>query len=236
MALVTFCVGSYDTLVIKSFPTHFQVTCIPDPEFIDKRAMCPVVEVCTEVLEAFQTGIEHILHDLNYINTHHHFTFPCQARGCTGGHPAKLNCCRGSPSNMYCDTIKKRFSLPTNVHFWQSALEAVNKPQVEASFSSTSRLTEHDLSTLLCQLSKYSGNWFDIGIHLKFRYRELDDIKVRPCLIQDAPKSWLTAMLAKWLQWAPGDSRERTSFATLDDLKAALNKAGLGIAAHDLHV
>ena len=43
-------------------------------------------------------------------------------------------------------------------------------------------------------------------------------------------------MLAQWLQWAPGDSRGSTSFATLEDLKAALNQAGLGAIAYDLKV
>ena len=43
-------------------------------------------------------------------------------------------------------------------------------------------------------------------------------------------------MLAQWLQWAPGDGRGSTSFATLEDLKAALNQARLGTTAHDLEV
>ena len=43
-------------------------------------------------------------------------------------------------------------------------------------------------------------------------------------------------MLSQWLQWAPGDSRGSTSFATLEDLKTALNQAGLGATAHDLKV
>ena len=43
-------------------------------------------------------------------------------------------------------------------------------------------------------------------------------------------------MLAQWLEWAPGDSRGSTSFATLEDLKAALYQAGLGATAHNLGV
>ena len=49
----------------------------------------------------------------------------------------------------------------------------------------------------------------------------------------NSPVSWLSAMLSQWLQWAPGDSQGSTSFATLEDLKAALNQ---GATAHDLGV
>ena len=38
------------------------------------------------------------------------------------------------------------------------------------------------------------------------------------------------------MQWAPGDSRGSTGFTTLDSLKAALIKAGLAAAAHDLKI
>ena len=36
------------------------------------------------------------------------------------------------------------------------------------------------------------------------------------------------AMLQDWLQWAPGDGRGSTCFATLEGLKEALNNAGFG--------
>ena len=233
---MTFCVGPYDTFVVKIFATHFQVMCIPDPEFSDRRANFPMVEVCTEVLEALQTGIEHILHDLNYINTRHHFTFPCQARGCTGGHPAKLNWCRGSPCNLYCSSTRKRFQLPTNVHFWEPALKGINKQKFEASAQSTGRLTEGDLTSIFCQLSKHASKWRKIGMFLGFYDGELSNIEACPHLMHCAPETWLHTMLTKWLQWAPGDSRGSTAFATLDGLKAALSKAGLGVAAHDLEI
>ena len=38
------------------------------------------------------------------------------------------------------------------------------------------------------------------------------------------------------IQWAPGDSRGSTDFATIESLKGALNDAGLGAAAHDLSI
>ena len=46
--------------------------------------------------------------------------------------------------------------------------------------------------------------------------------------------AWFGAMLENWLQWAPGDGRGSTSFATLEDLTDALNEAGLGASACDL--
>ena len=71
---------------------------------------------------------------------------------------------------------------------------------------------------------------------LGFLPTELDNIQHRPLLLSNAPTSWLSAMLSKWLQWAPGDIRGSTSFATLEGLKDALRKAGLGAAAHDLNI
>ena len=41
-------------------------------------------------------------------------------------------------------------------------------------------------------------------------------------------------MLNAWCQWAPGDARGSTSYATLEGLKAALVMCGLEITANDL--
>ena len=75
-----------------------------------------------------------------------------------------------------------------------------------------------------------------IGSYLGFTSGELDNIEGKPFLLQGAPTSWLSAMMAQWLQWAPGDGRGSTSFATLKALKTALNEACLGATAHDLGV
>lgn len=64
-------------------------------------------------------------------------------------------------------------------------------------------------------------------MQLGFLPNELDVIERKPLLIPDGPNSWLDAMLTEWLQWAPGDGRESTNFATLESLSEALNKAGL---------
>ena len=96
------------------------------------------------------------------------------------------------------------------------------------------KLTDKDLPYLLRQLKKHASKWREIGIHLEFLPGELDNIEARPSLSQGAPASWFGAMLQDWLQWAPGDGRGSTCFATLEGLKEALNNAGFGATAHDL--
>ena len=63
---------------------------------------------------------------------------------------------------------------------------------------------------------------------LEFLPGELDNIEVSPSLLHGAPVSWLQAMLTRWIRSG--------NFATLQSLKNALNKAGLGAAACDLKV
>ena len=82
---------------------------------------------------------------------------------------------------------------------------------------------------LLHQLTDYAMKWRLIGIHLGFRDGELDNIEGAPLLLQEAPVSWLCKMLSLWLEWAPGDSRGSTQYATLNALKAALQSAALEI-------
>ena len=88
---------------------------------------------------------------------------------------------------------------------------------------------------LFHQLCDYSARWGDIGCYLGFTSDKLKEIHCSPLLFASAPQSWLKSLLDKWLQWAPGDARGSTSYATLDDLKAALIKCGLQTAANNLH-
>ena len=96
------------------------------------------------------------------------------------------------------------------------------------------RLTDYHYASLLQQLSVHALKWREIGTYLGFRPGELDNICGHSLLL--SPIDWLRQMLAQWLQWAPGDSRGSTSFATLEDLKTALNQAGLGATAHDFKI
>ena len=83
---------------------------------------------------------------------------------------------------------------------------------------------------------KHAVKWREIGVHLGFFGRELDNIQAKPLLLSAAPDSWLREMLSIWLEWSPGDGRGSANFATLEDLKRALSDAGLGATAHDLHI
>ena len=96
------------------------------------------------------------------------------------------------------------------------------------------RLTARDLPALFQQLTHHASRWREIGLYLGFLPGELSNIASRPTLIQGAPVSFLGALLEELIQWAPRDSRGSTKFATIESLKRALSKAGLGAAAHDL--
>ena len=236
---VSFSVGAYDTVVIKMLPTHLEVNCIPDPQFKDEeRIECPIEETCIEVLKAIETGISKTLKDLNYIKGQHTLAFQCEVSGCIkGNHPAQLLLnTSGRPGSLLCMVTKERFKLPANSHFWgigKTSKEHTTPASTEGQFT---RLTDRHFPTLLEQLTKHSTKWITIGLHLGFRQHELDNIQARPLLLVGAPDSLLRTLLAEWLQWAPGDHRESTCFATLQCLKDALSKAGLGETAHSLHV
>ena len=111
-----------------------------------------------------------------------------------------------------------------------------NRNPFTSIFTGQTPLNERNHSALLKQLQEHSAKWVEIGSYLGFHPSELNKIQARPFLLNWAPTSWLAAMLADWLQWAPGDSRGSTSFATLEDLKAALCQAGLGATAHNLEI
>ena len=96
------------------------------------------------------------------------------------------------------------------------------------------QLTESNMPHLLSKLDNHASKWRDVGMHLGFQQNELDNIQDRPVLFTHAPQSWQRAMLSEWLEWAPRDSRGSSSFATLEALKDALYKSGLGATASTL--
>ena len=99
---------------------------------------------------------------------------------------------------------------------------------------STDSYDDCDHPRLYEKLKEHSSKWKEVGTLLGFRPGELNNIEAKPLLLRGAPKSWLYEMLEEWLQWAPGDARGSTDFATLSGLREALDKAGLGATAQSL--
>ena len=83
-------------------------------------------------------------------------------------------------------------------------------------------------------LKRHSHKWKMIGQGLGFAADELSLIEATPTLHVGAPRTYLMDMLSSWQQWAPGDHRGSTSYATLDSLRTAVDKAGLGLTAQEL--
>ena len=186
---------------------------------------------CTEIKKYIDNAVQRILLDLNYIGTKHSLTFICRASDCKGGHPAKMLLSEGNPSTLLCTIVEKRFSLPANSHFW--GFGCASAQQIHKTGQCFTILSDQHHSVLLKQLHKHAAKWKTIGSHLGFLPNELANIEARPLLLHNAPESWLSAMLAEWLQWAPGDHR---SWTTLEALKHALREAGLGVTASDIGI
>jgi hypothetical protein len=82
-------------------------------------------------------------------------------------------------------------------------------------------------------LRNHSSKWRAIGTCLGFSGPELDEIQAKPLDLLHG--DYLGVMLSAWHEWAPGDARGSTSYATLLSLKIAVDKAGLGVTAEELH-
>ena len=91
------------------------------------------------------------------------------------------------------------------------------------------RLSDRDHRHIYYKLELQASRWRDIGSALGFLEGEMENIQSNPMLLtQSPPKSWLREMLTQWLQWAPGDGRGSSGFATRSSLRAALLKVNLG--------
>jgi hypothetical protein len=95
-------------------------------------------------------------------------------------------------------------------------------------------ISHKDFAAASEKLQKYPHKWRGIGQGLGFNSHELNAIQNQPLLIPTAPTSYLNEMLSSWQQWAPGDYRGSTSYATLESLRTAVNRAGLGLTAQEL--
>lgn len=93
------------------------------------------------------------------------------------------------------------------------------------------RLGDRDYNEIYKKLEPHAHEWRKIGRELGFTSSEMDIIEHTTRLHFNAPKSYLEELLRKWLQWAPGDGRGSTGFATKESLIAALQRANLGALA-----
>ena len=126
--------------------------------------------------------------------------------------------------------------LDTSAGHFAPSQQPISVSSSTVNHSTHTILTSGHYASLILQLSSDAAKWRDIGIYLGFSANELNVIQNKPALFTEAPTSWLQEILSQWLQWAPGDSRGSTSFATLENLKNALSRAGLGATAHHLKV
>ena len=127
-------------------------------------------------------------------------------------------------------------AVTTSTEREEDAAITAAEPQIEEREPKSTKLSENNHLVLYEKLNEYSAEWREIGTYLGFRPSELNEIQARPPLYATAPKSLLNAMLTNWLQWAPGDQRGSTSYATLEGLRDALNKAGLSEAARSIFI
>ena len=235
---VSFEVGPLDTVILRILSTHLMLICIPELEFPD-RSTCSIEHVCYEVQKAVDTGIRDVIKDLNFITTEVEpsFTFLCSCVECENKHPAETKFHGCKPFCLCCTKTRKKHKLPQGYDKWFAAkyqIQSVTMKKV-AKYDKT-RLSDKHLPTLLKQLTEHAAKWRAIGGGLRFTSGELDNIQARPKLFDTAPTSWLSAMLAEWLQWAPGDNRESKDFATLEALVLALKEANLAAVASDLQI
>ena len=75
------------------------------------------------------------------------------------------------------------------------------------------------------RLKDHASEWKSIGCYLGFSQGQLKNIESMPTLLVKAPVSHLRELLTQWIQ--EGD-------ATIQRLKYALNKSGLGVAATEI--
>ena len=217
---------SCDTVILKLFPSHLEVTFIPDPND-HNRYYSSIETVCSEVWRTIEAGIGRVNSDINYIrSTESSFTFYCQVQDCKVAkpHPAKLY-----PGKLFCPNSQTSCQLPEGYERWVVHELPKNNKDTDAQYYNVS-----DLARLLSQLEHHAAEWRDVGTHLGFIPGELDIIQGNPILLQGAPVSWLSAMLKEWLQWAPGDKRGSKNYATVNSLKSALREANLGKTADEL--
>ena len=262
---VSFQVGPLDTVVLNIYSTHLKIKFVQG-KLTTKHSCrrFPVGDVCSGICEAVENGIHQITSDINYIGVEHSLTFPCGCSGdhpamleFVEGLPHNLSCKETNRkyllpkghelwninSSTITPTAKKSRESEKLTSFDLSEQQSILVQSIREQSSATlsecnraTRLTDDHHSVLYKQLYKHSAKWRAIGLFLTFDQGELDNIQANVHLIGESPTSYLSKMLAQWLQWAPGDGRGSSSYATLESLKSALREAELGATAEHLGV
>jgi hypothetical protein len=229
---VTFKVGPLaDRIIVKFLSTHLVISCVPNPK-VQVRNGCLVDNICIEVRKVIEAGIKQIVADTDFIDSEveHSLTFLCPCDKCLNQCPAEMKYLNGEPFGLHCNKTDECPNLPQGYEKWFTT-----KSQRQSATVKERRCTqEHDSNIFWC-LEQFASKWREIGTGLQFTHYELDNIQNKPLLLGTAPASWLKEMISKWLQWAPGDNRGSTNYATVESLIIALVKAGLAAAADDLN-
>lgn len=92
------------------------------------------------------------------------------------------------------------------------------------------------ISSLSQQLQPCASKWDAVSMQLGFKHHEIENIRATPILLLSAPMSYLNAILSNWSHWVPGDSRHSQDYATLENLKHAVSKAGYPKLASELNI
>ena len=145
-------------------------------------------------------------------------------------HPAKLNKHKGKLCTLTCCKCVKPFRLPLDHEKWQ--LDASPCPKHD--LKEFANLKKCHGPFIISQLSNCAAKWREIGTFLEFHQDELDIIQATSMLQSGAPHTWLSTLISKWIERAPGDSRGSIKYANLQDLKSAVSKAGCGVTAKQL--
>ena len=242
---VSFEVGPLDTVVLRILPTHLMLIYIPELDFSDRSTIsCCIEDVCCDIQKAVDTGIRNVVQALNFIasEVEPSFTCLCPCVECENNLPAETKFHLGKPVCFLCTKTtglnRKKHKLPPGYDKWFTTKAQIQSITTKGmgNLDKRAKLSELYHPVLLEKLTKHASHWRTIGEGLRFAPYELDNIQARPLLMPGAPASWLSAMLAEWLQWAPGDSRRSRDFATFESLEFVLNEAGLAAAASDLQL
>ena len=217
---------TYDIVVLKIMSTHLEIQLLCANKSTNlERDMKPT---CTKVCAAIEAGIKKITTDIKYIhNINSEFTFYCDAEECklNQKHPARMarSQTTNKPLHLVCQMGKQRqySDLPEGWEYWWLGMCRQD-------------CSPSDHATLLKQLKQHADKWREIGTYLGFTQGELDYIQAGPLHLSQAPVSWLSEMIRKWLDWAPGDHRGSTQYANLESFQTSIRDAGLEKTAEEL--